>query len=852
MLDKRHIIKEKKVKYVNIEKNTLNRLGDHPGIVRLYYTFQDESSLYFVLDYAANGELLSLIKRTTSLNEECTKYYGAQLLDAIDYMHNKGVVHRDLKPENILLDDKMRIKVTDFGTAKLMEPLKDTDGHVTEKYPDDVKAHSFVGTAEYVSPELLTDKATGKSSDFWAFGCILYQMLAGRPPFKAGNEYQTFQKIVKCQMSYPPGFPFVARDLIKRLLVVNPRQRLKMDQIKSHPFFEGIDWNDRKAIWKGAHPKLQPYRPSAKSSNPMARQAAMPPHVPSTQVQPMAPRQIPNYKALQQQYRARQEAQAKQSAHAAAAALAMKPSAPFAKKDNDLSPTNSGGKKNGSNTSLHLQTKTSAPRRAGQTGPSSSTERLQSPDKASPSPTSATPAAAAAASNGASAASAAAAGAAGGGMASRQFRAAAPPVTSSMPGGFPNPALAAATIASPPPAEPVSAPASAPAPPPQASPQTQHVQSMVLPEDQDLPGHREVQQQQQQAPAPAAIPGIPSIAAAAPVAAPAAAPAANVGDTTVASVHPGDTTQAIADAEEDEDEAEVLHATELSGKPPRTNLDNPPLLPAASQLDAEFAGLMMAHDERILKLGHIYCTATSRKEEDEEKEHHTRLSKFFTGPKKKRRIFLVTTLCRALVVSMDDKRIRVEIDLMSPYVGVREYPDRKNGGGVFAMEVQQRVYYIEDSNGSEEWIRAISKAAEYGEFREIVAAQHNASIANAAAASAITHMPGTAGPGHAAAAAAAARSNPATPNLNNGAAAFGSPSNAAQPGSPYFDYVGHSNAMYSSPQQQQLPSAYGSNTYKFQEAPAVPKAPVTTTTSKFLARNEERKQLRRLGNRQPS
>lgn len=142
---------------------------------------------------------------------------------------------------------------------------------------------------------------------------------------------------------------------------------------------------------------------------------------------------------------------------------------------------------------------------------------------------------------------------------------------------------------------------------------------------------------------------------------------------------------------------------------------------------------------------------------------------------------------------------------MSPYVGIRDYPDRKNGGGVFALEVQQRVYYIEDSNGSAEWIRAISKAAEYGEFREIVAAQHNASIANAAAASAITHTSTTTGPGHAAAAAAAARSNPATPNINNGTAAFGSPTNAAQPGSPYFDYVGHSNAMYSSPSSSSSP-----------------------------------------------
>ena len=130
ILDKRHIIKEKKVKYVNIEKNTLNRLGDHPGIIRLYYTFQDEKSLYFVLDYAPNGELLTLIKNLGSLDENCSRYYGAQLLDSIEFMHSKGVIHRDLKPENILLDDKMRIRITDFGTAKLMNGDTMEDGNV--------------------------------------------------------------------------------------------------------------------------------------------------------------------------------------------------------------------------------------------------------------------------------------------------------------------------------------------------------------------------------------------------------------------------------------------------------------------------------------------------------------------------------------------------------------------------------------------------------------------------------------------------------------------------------------------------------------------------------------------------
>ncbi|CAG7983521.1 unnamed protein product [Penicillium salamii] len=268
ILDKRHIIKERKVKYVNIEKDTLNRLTDHPGVVRLYYTFQDEQSLYFVLDLCKGGELLGVLKRMTTFDEECTRFYGAQILDTIDYMHRRGVIHRDLKPENVLLDSGMHIKITDFGTAKILEaPRADPNSNGmppldSNEIPKEERASSFVGTAEYVSPELLTDKNACKASDLWAFGCIIYQLLAGRPPFKAGNEYQTFQKIVALDYEFPIGFPAVARDLVERLLVLDPARRLQIEHIKNHEFFTGVTWGPD--MWKQKAPRLKAYVPPAR------------------------------------------------------------------------------------------------------------------------------------------------------------------------------------------------------------------------------------------------------------------------------------------------------------------------------------------------------------------------------------------------------------------------------------------------------------------------------------------------------------------------------------------------------------------------------------------------------------
>lgn len=267
VLSKKHIVKENKTKYVDIEKTTLHRLGQqHPGIVQLYYTFQDETRLFFVLDFAEYGELLSIVSKFGSLSEAVLRFYMLQIIDAVKFIHSKGVIHRDIKPENILVGYDFNLKITDFGAAKLIGDEDESgeekiDYDVPEQLQDADRKGSFVGTAEYVPPELLKHNSCGFESDIWAIGCILFQFFNGVPPFKGASEYQTFEKIISVDYAYRTLVPQPVREIIDNILLLDPAARLTLPQLQQSAWFKGVPWDDQDYIWKRKVPRFEPYLP---------------------------------------------------------------------------------------------------------------------------------------------------------------------------------------------------------------------------------------------------------------------------------------------------------------------------------------------------------------------------------------------------------------------------------------------------------------------------------------------------------------------------------------------------------------------------------------------------------------
>jgi len=261
VIEKALVIKLNKQKYVVTERDILSACN-HPNIVRLYYTFRSETSLHYVLELCPGGELLNYIRKTKSFSMPVAQFYTAEIVNALEHLHTKGFVHRDLKPENVLLSATMHVKLTDFGTAKNLK---------AEASSGKPRTNSFVGTAEYVPPEVLTAPSVAEpgtedvplittAADLWSLGCMVFQMLTGKYPFRGKSDMLTFEKIKNRDLYIPPNLPAEAADFINKLLVLDPAKRLGANcdfaSLKAHPFFAGITFD---GLWKQTPPPFEPF-----------------------------------------------------------------------------------------------------------------------------------------------------------------------------------------------------------------------------------------------------------------------------------------------------------------------------------------------------------------------------------------------------------------------------------------------------------------------------------------------------------------------------------------------------------------------------------------------------------------
>ena len=228
ILNKNFLIKNKILKHAISECNILKK-SSSPFIITLHYAFQTPENLYMILDYCPGGDLDFHIQLRI-FEEEEAKFYIAELILAIEYLHLNNILYRDLKPENILIHSDGHIKLADFGLAR--ENVKDG---VTK---------SFCGSPSYLSPEMIQKRESTKASDIYGIGAVLYEMMSGYTPFY-GNDLKTlYTNITQKKLMFPEYFSHRAKSLLKKLLEKNPEKRIDLEDIKKHKFFEGIDWNE--------------------------------------------------------------------------------------------------------------------------------------------------------------------------------------------------------------------------------------------------------------------------------------------------------------------------------------------------------------------------------------------------------------------------------------------------------------------------------------------------------------------------------------------------------------------------------------------------------------------------------
>ena len=252
MLKKSEVIHLKQVDHVKTEKKILEEI-QHPNIVNMLGAFQDDKALYLLLDYVIGGEFFSHLRKAGRFPNDTARYYAAQITLVFDYLHGLSILYRDLKPENLLLDKDGNCKVTDFGFAKKVE----------------YRTWTLCGTPEYLAPEIILSKGHGKAVDWWACGILVYEMLAGYPPFYDEDPLGIYQKILEGKVKFPWHFDRHSKDLCKKLLTADLTKRMGnlkggAEDVKKHKWYSAgappMDWE---ALYNGTYGQA-PVRPNVK------------------------------------------------------------------------------------------------------------------------------------------------------------------------------------------------------------------------------------------------------------------------------------------------------------------------------------------------------------------------------------------------------------------------------------------------------------------------------------------------------------------------------------------------------------------------------------------------------------
>ena len=280
---KEDMLNKNQLMHVRTEKEILK--NNNPWIVKLKYSFQDDYFLYLVMDFLPGGDLMNLLMKKDILTEEEARFYTAEMILAVDSVHKLNCIHRDLKPDNILIDKRGHIQLSDFGLSKLSDntffpiSIKDAPNDNIKKEKKTIynlennqeknlnninenknskklkkrnrlMAYSTVGTPDYIAPEVFGQDGYGEEVDWWSIGVMFFEMVVGYPPFFSENPSDTCKKIVKWKQYFQipddANLSYEAKSLIKRM-VASHENRLGVngvDEIKKHPFFKGVDWDN--------------------------------------------------------------------------------------------------------------------------------------------------------------------------------------------------------------------------------------------------------------------------------------------------------------------------------------------------------------------------------------------------------------------------------------------------------------------------------------------------------------------------------------------------------------------------------------------------------------------------------